>query len=375
MVENIDSNPAQTVCIYDDSEISSTNGQQGHFTDKTTVPVLTVYRVGCMPETTAVTRRDYGAYDVLQQNPPQTVVPDLLEQDAHGPTKRTSFEAHALKQVLSIAERLASGIDPTNENITVREYKLLEETNTALFALNIVNSGLPLDEMCEYLRDPGIANHLDNNLIDAVQSANIVCFAAVYGLYFNMTNDDLLSDLAGLEYAIQMHAYGSQSLQDVCKTLDYSAASFLGIDTEEIQETICNGTEGVVHSTPSIIPSVAAPTTTGNINHTGSPFYPTSVFTSASGTAAGPGPSSSSIIFGSNGPAFSSATSAAGTIAPWFNTTTIPVTATTETADVLTVTASAGAASAETPATRPNMFYSPPRLRRAGLRRRGRGIF
>lgn len=375
MVENIDSNPAQTVSMHSGNETTDINRCQGQFTAKTTVPLLTVYRVGCIPVTSAVSRRDYREYGMPEIISPQTALPDSPQHEPQDLEKRTSFEGHALNQVLSIAERLSSAIDPNNENITVREFRLLEETNTALFALNIVNSGLPLDEMCEYLRDAGIANHLDEDLIDAQQAANIICFASIYGLYFNMTNNELLSDLAALEYAIQLHSYGSQTLQDLCKTLDYSAASFLGIDTAEIQNTICNGTEGVTHSTASTIASVTAPSTTGNSPPTATPSYPTSVFTSASGTAASSGAHSSSIIFGSDGPAFSSATSAAGTVGPWFNTTSIPVTATTETADVLTVTASAGDASAETSTGEPNMFYSPPRLRRAGLRRHDRAIF
>lgn len=373
MVENIDSNAGQTVRAGCKSQIHNINTRQGHFTEKTTVPVLTVYRVGCMPETTAFMQGDYRAQDIPKTVAPGTAVPQISGQDIQDLVRRTSFGDHALKQVISIAERLSSGIDPTNENITVREFRLLRETNTALFCITIVNLGLPLDKMCEYLRDPSIANHLDDNLIDAEQAANIVCFASVYGLYFNMTNDELLSDLAELEYAIQMHAYGTETLQDLCKKFQYSAASFLGIDTEEIQKTICNGTEGVTSSTLSSITLVTAPTTTDSSPPTATPLSPISVFTSASGSAIGIGTSSSSIIFSSNGPAFSSATSAAGTVAPWFNTTT-PVKATTETKDVLTVTASAGGNSLKAPAE-PNIFYNPQQLRRAELRRHRRGIF
>lgn len=318
-----------------------------------------------MPETTAVTRRDYGGLDMAVPISPRTAASDSVQQDDQEMVKRTSFEATALKQVLSIADQLSSAIDPTNENITVREFRLLEQTNTALFALNIVNSGLPLREMCEYLRDPGIANNLNDNYIDAQQAGNIVCFAAAYGLYFNMTNNQLLSDLAALEYAIQIHAYGSQTLQDLCKTLDYSAASFLGIDTEEIQNTICNGTEGITHSTQPAMSSVTASSTTGNSSPTATP---------PSGTAVSTGASGSSIVFGSNGPVFSSATSAAGTVAPWFNTTTSPMMVETATESMLTVTASPEAASEEPSAAGPNMFYNAPQLRRAELRRHGRAI-
>jgi len=351
--------------IRDENNVTKTDDQQGDFTEKTFSPLLTVYRVGCMPKTTAVTRRDYGGFDMAVSTSLRTAMPDYVQQDAHDMVKRTNLEASALKQVLTIADQLSSAIDPTNENITVREFRLLEQTNTALFAINIVNSGLPLHEMCDYLRDPGIANNLNDNYIDAQQAGDIVCFAADYGLYFNMTNNQLLSDLAALEYAIQIHAYGSQTLQDLCKTLDYSAASFLGIDTEEIQNTICKGTGGVTHPTQSAMTSTMAPSTTGN----NSPIGTHSLGTAASSSASG-----SSIVFGSNGPTFSSATSAAGTIAPWFNTTTSPMVVETATAIMLTVTAGRDVAPEDTSVAGSNMFYNAPQLRRAELRRHGRAM-
>lgn len=258
------------------------------------------------------------------------------------------------KEVFSIAERLASGIDPTNENITVREFKYLEQINTALFALNVVNSGFDLHQMCEYLTEASINSRLEDNLINPDQASNIVCFADQFGLYFGVSNNELLADLAALEYAIQLHAYATKSLQELCETLDYTAASFLGIDTEGIRTFICNGTAGISTTISLASSSTTVATGTASLG-TGT----------GTGTRSDAGPTGTgSIVFGSGGPVLSSATSAAGTVAPWFNTTATAI------ASGLTVTASARVVAPDTatPTTRP-LFYPPP------IRRHGRYQF
>lgn len=344
-----------------------------------------------MPETSVVSRRDFQEPKTEKSTIQQTAIPILDADGEHAKRKRTEFEGSSLKALLVIAERLSSGIDPTSENMTVGEFRFLRQINTALFALNIVNAGLPLNQMCQYLRDPGIGIHLDDNLINQDQAANIICFASVYGLYFQESNEELLGDLAALEYAIQMKAYSSETLQEVCESLDYQAANFLDIDVQGIQDKVCNGTTGIIHSTSISTASIlstattakwtgftnptplfpSAPSTTGTTFGTyplvtGTIFNPTSwtewaTPTTGSGSTGTDFGATSTIIFGSDGPALSSATLAAGTVGPWFNTTAIA------TADVTTVTASAVTESASASP----IFYRPPRLVRKRVHRHG----
>lgn len=349
-----------------------------------------------MPETTIVSRRDFQEPKTKRSIEQQTATPTVVTDGEHTKRKRTEFEGSSLNTLLSIANRLSSGVDPTNENMTVGEFRFLRQINTALFALNIINSGLPLSQMCQYLRDPAIGNHLDENLINQDQAANIVCFASVYGLYFQESNEELLEDLAALEYAIQMKAYSSETLREVCQELDYQAASFLDIDVEGIRDRVCNGTAGIAHttsiSTVGTLPISTTVTMTGITTsaplHTSAAIGP---YPTGTGTGFGTGSSTewvipatgsqippiivstgsggiptifgatSTIIYGSDGPAFSSATSAAGTVGPWFNTS------------VTTTTASAGGIGSE-PASASPMFYTPPRLVRSHLRRHVRAM-
>lgn len=296
-----------------------------------------------MPETTAVTRRDYRGYDMTEPILSSTALPDS-SQDAMLHNKRATLESSEKNEVLGIAERLASGIDPMNENITVREFRYLEQINTALFAMNVVNSGFDLHQMCEYLTNASISNRLEDNFINPSQASNIICFAAQYGLYFGMSNGELLSDLAALEYAIQVHAYATKTLQDLCENLDYTAASFLGIDTEGIRTYICNGTAGVSSTISPLSTATASTTGIGGVM-----TAPTS-YAGPSGTA--------SIVYGSNGPMLSSAASAAGTVAPWFNTT-VPATSA-----FATLPTSTGTAKSEPSASMTRLLFYPPQLRR-----------
>lgn len=291
-----------------------------------------------MTETSVSTRGGYIGHEmpVTASLPTITSLPGTSRNTVlqH---KREALEASVANEVLGIAERLASGIDPMNENITVREFQYLEQINTALFALNIVNSGFDLNQMCDYLSNATIANRLDDNMINPSQASNIICFAAEYGLYFGMSNGQLLADLAALEYAIQLHSYATKTLQELCEGLDYTAASFLGIDTDGIRTYICNGTAGN-NSTISPLSTVAISTTSIS-----------NFMTAPTGTG--------SIIYGSNGPWLSSATSAAGSVTPWYNGTTV-----TMTDDFTTVTASPGTGALE-PTVVPRPLFHPPQLR------------
>lgn len=242
--------------------------------------MLTLYRIGCMAETTVTTRdvrRDIQAY---QTSTPTIPAVAISAQPKAQVSKKDETEQTVEAQVLSLADQLSSGIDPTNENITVREFRFLKEINTALFALNICNSGLPLGQMCQYLKDPSIGTHLEENYINQDQAAAIVCYASVYGLFFGESNEELLADLASLEYAVQMHAYGAQSLTNLCQNLDYHAASMLGIDTNDIHQIVCDGKGGTGLNTTAV-PLSTAPSFSGTRVST----QPSLTGTSAIGTA------------------------------------------------------------------------------------------
>jgi hypothetical protein len=363
-----------------------------------------------MDPSTIITRK--GRVDIITGGPEPTDA--LSSHSNHGKKeKRDNDNTAALDTLLNVAERLSSGIDPSNENITIREFRYLREINTALFALNIVNSGVPLASMCQWLQDPSIRNNLEDNYINQKQATDIICWASVYGLYLGQSNNELLSDLAALEYAVQMHAYHSISLEEACKSLNYAAARMLEIDAEGIKNNVCNGTEGI--SRTSALPATSTTTTdiatesltsftfpfpTASVGTawsdqgTGtswSPVYPTTLPDSLTSngfpaTATNTGywnttnptviegcsdrstcirHTGSSVIFGSGGSVFSSATSAAGTVAPWFNVTTsgpVPI-------DGTSSSGSSGQAKPTDSFVRSPLFYIPPKLARERLRR------
>lgn len=277
-----------------------------------------------MPVTTAVTRRELRGYEMIDSSHPQPEAAPLIKQHKHKYYKRASLKTSALDSIYTIADRLAQGIDPTNVNITVGAYRFLEQINTALFAINIVNSGIPLDIMCEALRNATVQVKLTDSSIEPSQASNLVCWAERYGLYFGMSNAQLLADLAALEYVVQLKATGSRDLGELCQSLDYTAASFLGIDVQGIRAFACNGTGGIL---PTSSPTgTAAPssnvTTTEASATTGMPMH-TSY---SAGMPTNTEPTTVTVIYGTDGSIVSSATSAAGSVGPWANTTTSSVT-------------------------------------------------
>lgn len=298
-----------------------------------------------MPETSVISRRDIPTqYEVNSVEARSTQPSASKERDTYHRDRNEDSEDASLGVMFDIANRLSKGIDPLNQNITYRDFKYLVEINTALFALNVINSGLPLQAMCQYLQNTTVQLYQEENFINAKQASDIICFASVYGLYFNESNQALLSQLALLEYAIQAYTYDSQSLQQICQDLDYAAASFLGIDTDGIRTYVCNNTGPPAHPLVSNTTSAAS-------NTTGS--GPTGMTTASSMTASG----TVSIVYGTSGSEVSSATSAAGTVTPWWWNST-----TSTASETMPWTSGGRRVSPTTNASPPH--YYPPMLRR-----------
>ena len=320
-----------------------------------------------MEPTAATTRREQEHIAIITgiAQPLADPVEQTTNLEFHD--KRAASDTVLTDLMMDVAAQLSAGVDPTSENITVREFKYLTQLNTALFCLNVINGGLPLDKMCTFLQDPTTRMRLTDIYINPTQASDVICFASVYGIYLGQSNEQLLAALADLEYTIQLHAYGNDGLQQACESLRYSGAEILGVDVKGIQQYICNGTAGIPESTN--LPDTTTGTNSSPAQST-VPFVGTGV---GSGTAPVNNPlpmptsSENSIIFGTNGPTLSSATSAAGTVSPWFNTSTTDV-ATSSSASI-TERGQVG-----NPLTAGGSFYLPPRLARERLRRHGGGV-
>lgn len=229
-VINIQSNPAPMVSAHGSQSCNdSSNKCQGPFTTAVTSPVLTVSQVGCMVETTAITRRAYRG-DNEQRQAVSTPEARDLARAAESQGNPVSRKLHK-RQTDPI-------IDPTS--ISVQDYGLIVQISTAIFALDILNSGLNLVLVCEDLRDPTVAPKLATVNVDAVQAADIICWTAQYGIAFNMSITALIQYLADALYAIQLGANYTTNVATICGELNLFYAPDLGIDVDAFYAYICN---------------------------------------------------------------------------------------------------------------------------------------
>ncbi|RMZ84544.1 hypothetical protein DV737_g1133, partial [Chaetothyriales sp. CBS 132003] len=175
----------------------------GAFTAKVTSPMLTMTRVGCILETTAITRRDVRGYTELIEPRPWRPVPT----DADAPTRaldarerRARFSVADLQEV---AHAIASHVDPDSSQLPERVYKDLVSLNTALFAIEYASQHLNLTEACDEFRRAVEPGQFPDTSIDRNQAGNIFCWGAKFGLYFGISSMDVADKIATAIYILQ----------------------------------------------------------------------------------------------------------------------------------------------------------------------------
>src|SRR5665213_3245449 len=100
---------------------------QGPFTARITNPLLVVSQVGCMPETTAITRRDFRGFDAVPT--PKYVAP------APPPARPARRDARLLNR--------QSGSSPSNNSIpqlTGEAATLVRQLVTAEYSIALINT-------------------------------------------------------------------------------------------------------------------------------------------------------------------------------------------------------------------------------------------
>ena len=209
-----------------------------------------------MPTESVITRRDHLAR--------MSAVPEIAAAFEAG----TAVQKQNTKRSVGDAiAQLASGpIVPNSNQLTVQQERWITQCNTAIFCIDLINSGMSLNDTCSYLRNITNSYLLEGASIDPVQAADIVCWASVYGFDLNTPTFDLISALEALEYAVQVSSNFTTNTTALCNSLDYTAAQDLGIDASGIEAFVCNG------STSTIVPSISSPITirpSGSVTGTG----------------------------------------------------------------------------------------------------------
>lgn len=128
---------------------------------------------------------------------------------------------------------------------------LVEQLQTAQYALDICDSPFNLTEVCQDLRKPAAIVPLSNVGVIASQASDIVCFASVYGIDLNTTNAALLGDLAAAVYGLEIgdNFTTTTNTTKLCNNINLTAAPYLGIDASAVNNFICGSPSTTVTAT------------------------------------------------------------------------------------------------------------------------------
>ncbi|RMD39330.1 hypothetical protein DV735_g5803, partial [Chaetothyriales sp. CBS 134920] len=208
----------------------------GRFTTRVTSPMLTISRVGCLVQTSAITRRDLTGYAELMR--PQLRRPVPTDARTHMLEARDTIVWFSESDLQELAIAIASHVDPGSLQLPQRVYDDLVSLNTALFAIQYASQHLNLTEACDEFRQPvGPSQFLDTG-IDRNQAGNIFCWGAQFGLYFNISTLDLANKIAAAIYVLQVGQTFSTDLSQLCNYLDIPFAGFLGVNATSIKQNV-----------------------------------------------------------------------------------------------------------------------------------------
>ncbi|KAI1618495.1 hypothetical protein EDD37DRAFT_269376 [Exophiala viscosa] len=286
----------------------------GPFTTKTTSSMLTITRVECMEETAASTRGSYHirGYEEIEPVQTQAVEQNELNEQigSHKIRRETSAVAAA---IMDLANQFSADILPDIQLLPGPAAQSLTEILSALFALNIADSGLNLTQACQQVQTTEIRYWLLDSNLNPDQISALICWIARNGYDFNTTRADVISTLEAAVWGLEVAAGFSNNLTTICNDLDLFGAigGDLGINTQQYRQIVCpNLSTGIATSSTNAGPTAVIPSVS---NGTTSWSNATIVPIPASGAPMATGNAS----FSGGAPYAASNASLPGTGAPW----------------------------------------------------------
>ncbi|KIW20193.1 hypothetical protein PV08_00768 [Exophiala spinifera] len=286
---------------------------QGPFTTKTTSSMLTVTRVECMPETTAITRRAYRGYEEVEQAHTRTASTNKLT--GGGLTHHLRRSSSAVTGALLELATTISNNSPDIRLLTGPSQESLTEIMSALFALNVADSGMNLTSACQQVTTTEVSYRLLESDFNPDQVKGLICWISANGYSFNSTRAAIISALQAAIYGLEVTDAFTSNRTEICGHLDLfnSIGGFLGINTKQYQDIVCGGISSET-TTPTPYPRPQSLPTVGPSASTGSPWA------SANSSLTGGNATKwelTSTSWNSSGTAFATGNPLASTGAPW----------------------------------------------------------
>jgi hypothetical protein len=233
--------------------------------------MLTITMIQCMPTGQATTRLHDVAHDHIAAAIPQTASWNNLKDFKSSDLHRRSDQATDVSLV-DLASSFANSL-PADVSILSGPLQA-EATNisSALFALDLADSGIDLHSACSQLGTVSVKYNLLQGYYNPDNIQSIVCFIADYGYDFNTTRQMLFASLYAALIGVLAAGGVSTDRGQICANLDLfdRTGGYLGIDVQQYHDLICK----YIPTSPTPVwygPTPIIPYVTGGVTTWGTP--------------------------------------------------------------------------------------------------------
>jgi len=195
-----------------------------------------------MEETAASTRGSYHVrgYEEIESVQTQAVkqVEWKEQTGSHKVRRETSAVAAA---IMDLATQFSADILPDIQLLPGPAAQSLTEIWSALFALNVADSGFNLTQACQQVQTTEVRYWLLDSSLNPDQVSSLICWIARNGYDFNTTRANVISTLEAAIWGLEVAAGFSNNLTTICNDLDLFGAigGDLGINTQQYRQIVC----------------------------------------------------------------------------------------------------------------------------------------
>lgn len=149
-----------------------------------------------------------------------------------------------------LALSFGNDFPPDTRQLPGHAQELMTSILSAMFALNVADSGLNATWACREVQTSEVKYQLKESWLDPDQVKAILCWIADHGYNFNTTRAELYSTLQAAVYALQVAGGFTHNRTEICENLDlfYRVGGYLGINTKGFEEYACRN---IPSDTPS----------------------------------------------------------------------------------------------------------------------------
>ena len=213
--------------------------------------MLTVTEVQCIPSGTATTRMHDAAHPTMSWGQMRGFKgPDIMRRSYQAVNVGLTDLASSFAQALPDVGQLSGPLRDEFSSIT-----------SALFALELCDSGVDLNRTCNELNTIQSAYDLLQEGLNPNSIKSTVCFCNTYGLDFNTTQQQLYTSLFSALTGILSAADVSTDRGRICANLDLfnRSAPYLDIDKDEYYDLVCSNTSSATPPATTTEPSGYGP--------------------------------------------------------------------------------------------------------------------